>query len=122
MINAGIAWMLLGTRAETGKKGQRYQRGVLWMVAINLTVMLLFPPFQNYSAITKAILPSFEGFYFVFSDNSQRQLVTPILTIEIILLLVNAGLLLLFLKDRGKEKLTPAQIRALAQRLRAQQR
>jgi len=121
-INAGIAWMLLANKPEASKKSQRYQRGVLVMVAINLTAMLLFPPFENYSAITKAVLPSFEGFYFVFSDNSQRQLVTPILTIEIVLLLINAGLLLLFLKDKGKEKLTPAQIRALAERLRALQR
>ena len=37
MINAGIAWMLLNNKPEAGKKMQRYQRGVLWMVAINLT-------------------------------------------------------------------------------------
>jgi hypothetical protein len=37
------------------------------------------------------------------------------LTLEITVILINAGLLLHFLKDRSKEKLTPAQIRALAE-------
>jgi hypothetical protein len=123
LVNAGIAWLLVSKPPKVlPKKSQRLQRGVLWLMAINLTLMLLFPPFENYTAISRAILPSFEGFYFVFADNSQRQLVAPILTIEIVLLLINGGLLMLFLKDRGKEKLTPAQIRALAERLRAQQR
>lgn len=122
LINAAIAWMLLRSKAKTAQKTLRYQRGVLLMVGFNLTLMLVFPPFENYTAVTKAMLPSFEGFYFVFGDNSQRQMVTTILSIEITLLLINAGLLLLFLKDRRKAQLSPEQIRALAQKLRSRQR
>ena len=120
LANAAIAWLLLNNKVETPQKNQRWRNGVLWMVAINLVVILLFPPFENYTAITKAMLPSFEGFYFIFGDNSQRQIVTTILYIEIAFLLINGGLLLLFLKDRTKKKLSPQEIRALAQRLQKQ--
>ena len=122
LINAAIAWLLLSNKKQSPQKNLRWRNGVLLMVAINLVIMLLFPPFENYSAISKALLPSFEGFYFVFGDNSQRQIVTAILYIEIALLLVNGGLLLLFLKDKKQEKLSPQEIRALAQRLQKQQR
>ncbi|MCK9284376.1 MAG: hypothetical protein M0P39_08855 [Rhodocyclaceae bacterium] len=123
LINAAIAWLLLRSRPAKTRRGiSRAQRGLLWLVGSNLIAMLLFPPFENYAAITRAALPSFEGFYFVFGDNSQRQIVTAILYIEIALLLINSGLLWLFLKDKGPEQpLTPEQIKALAQRLRAQQ-
>lgn len=123
LINAGIAWLLVSNKQSSlPPKKQLWRHGVLWMVGLNLVVMLLFPPFENYSAVTKAVIPSFEGFYFVFADNSRRQLVTPILYIEIILLLINAGLILLFLKDRKQEKLRPQEIRAIAEHLRTQRR
>ncbi len=104
LINFGIAWLLLSSTQDlVMHKKTFWQHGVLWLVAINLVVMLLFPPFQHYSAISKTFIPSFEGFYFVFADNSMRQLVTAILFIEIALLLINAGLLLLFFNDHRQE-------------------
>ena len=120
LINAAIAWLLLGKKNEALKKSDVWQKRVLWIVAVNLVIMLVFPPFENYASISKAFLPSFEGFYFIFGDNSQRQIVMPILYIEIALLLSNGGLFLLFLKDRGKEKLTPQQLHALAKGLQKQ--
>ena len=125
LINAAIALFLLRHKPASGsvRKKLRYQHGVLLVVAINLVLMLLFPPFENYAAITKAALPTFEGFYFVFGDNSQRQIVTTILYIDIALVLINGGLLWLVFRDRDpQQKLTPAEIRALAQRLRAEQK
>ena len=65
--------------------------GVLGLVAVNLVLILLFPPFEYFSAITKAALPTFEGFYFLFGDNSQRQLITAILYIEVALVVINGG-------------------------------
>jgi len=119
LINTGIAWLLLrGRLTPPGLFGNRYQKAVLTLVAVNLLVILLFPPFENYLAITKAALPTFEGFYFLFGDNAQRQIVTTILYIEVALVLVNGGLLWLFFKDRGREKLSAAQIKALAGKLR----
>ncbi len=121
LINAAIAAFLLRGKPVVSSMGKklRYQQGVLLVVAFNLVLMLLFPPFENYAAITKAALPTFEGFYFVFGDNSQRQIVTTILYIDIALVLINGALLWLMFRDRGQpEELTPAQMRALAQGLR----
>ena len=105
LTNVGIAFLVINSRHATAGTGKHiWRNGLLWMVGINLIVMLLFPPFENYSTVSKTILPTFEGFYFVFADNTKRQLVTPILYIEIALLLVNAGLLLLFLADRQRPR------------------
>ena len=125
LINACIAVLLL--RAPAASKVRRLggnwrQRSVLLLVAINLVLMLLFPPFEYYSAITKAALPTFEGFYFVFGDNSQRQLVTPILYIEVALVLINGALLWLAFRDKTPDELSAEQVRALAQRVRAAQK
>lgn len=125
LINACIAALLLRTpplrqRRQRGVNPQ--QKAVLALVAINLVLILLFPPFEFFSAITKAALPTFEGFYFVFGDNSQRQLVTPILYIEVALVIINGGLLWLFFRDKGPEEASAEQVRALAQRIRAAQK
>lgn len=72
LINAGIAWLLLRDGVTcAGRRISRGQRGVLWLMAFNLVLILLFPPFENYYAVTKAALPSFDGFYFLFDDNAR---------------------------------------------------
>jgi hypothetical protein len=124
LINACIAWLLLRERplGKATPGGNRYQRGVLWLVALNLMLVVLFPPFQNYTAITKAALPTFEGFYFIFADNSQRQLVTAILYLEVVLVLVNGALLWLLFKGQGAARLSAADMRSLAEQVRDAQR
>jgi hypothetical protein len=123
LINACIVWLLLREHplGKSAPGGNRYQRGVLWLTAMNLILVVLFPPFQNYAAITKAALPSFEGFYFLFFDNSQRQLVAPILYLEVCLILINGALLWLMLKGRGQFKLSANEVRELAGKIRAAQ-
>jgi hypothetical protein len=125
LINAAIAWLLFRTPTVEHKRrfgGNRTQRGVLALIAINLVVVLLFPPFENYSAITKAALPTFEGFYFILADNAQRQLVAPILYIEVALVLINGGLLWLLFKDKGNSEMSAAELRTLAARVRNSQK
>jgi heme/copper-type cytochrome/quinol oxidase subunit 2 len=125
LINACIAMLLLRNaplRKRQRPGGNRRQRVLLALVAINLVLIMLFPPFEFFSAITKAALPTFEGFYFVFADNSQRQLVTPILYIEVALIIINGGLLWLLFKDKGPGEASAEQVRALAQRVRAEQK
>lgn len=124
LINAAIAWLLLRdapVRATTLPGGNRLQRRILMLLAINLIAILLFPPFENAAAISKAVLPSFEGFYFVFGDNSQRQLVASVLYIEVALVLINSGLLWLLFRDKTREELNAEQVRELAGRVRAAQ-
>ncbi len=108
VINAGIVWWLFrapAVAADYGVTGaiggaNRNQRLVAVLVAINLLLMVLFPPFENYLAITRATLPTFEGFFFIFGDHADRQIVTTILYIELILILVNGCLLWLLFRGR----------------------
>lgn len=120
LINAAIAWLLSIRAAQkpiTAEVNKR-QRAILLLVAINLIVVLLFPPFENYLSISKATLPTFEGFYFVFGDNAQRQLVASILYIEVSLILINGGLFWLLFKNKQRLALSPEQLRALARQAR----
>ena len=123
LINAGIAWLLLGAKsAESGRRISRGQRVVLGLMAVNLVLILLFPPFENYYAITQAVLPSFDGFYFLFDDNAQRQIVSSLLYLEAAIVLINGGLLWLLFADRRDDDLTAEEKRALAKALRDRQR
>lgn len=109
LINACIGWLLLRDRkaAADGKvrKGVDWQRVVLFGTGVNLVLALLFPPFQNYYAVTNAVVPSFDGFYFLFDDHSKRTLVLAILYIEIIFILINGGLLWLVLRRTKSDDL-----------------
>lgn len=127
LINATIAWLLLSgdeaaVAVKTKQGANRNQRILLGIIAFNLVLILLFPPFENYTAITKAALPTFEGFYFVFGNNAHRQIVTTILYIELALVLINGGLLWLLFKDRRQENLSAEEIRAMAGKVKAMQK
>lgn len=125
LINACIAILLLRTapaKQPSRSGGNRKQRLVLVLVAINLTLVLLFPPFEYFAAISKAALPTFEGFYFVFGHNEMRQIVTSILYIEIALILINGALLWVLFKDKTPEEASAEQARILAQRVRTAQK
>ncbi len=91
-------------------------------MAVNLVLVLLFPPFEYFSAISKAALPAFEGFYFLFGDNSQRQLVTAILYIEVALVVINGGPLWLLFKDKTQEAASAEQARTLVRGIRETQK
>lgn len=123
LANAGIAILLLrgrsGPASMTPGSNPR-QRRILVMVAINLVIVMLFPPFESYSAITKATLPTFEGFRFVFGDNPMRQIVTPILFIEVALVLINGALLWMLFRSKTAEELSAEQMRDLARRIGGQ--
>ena len=79
----------------------------LIFVAINLVVILLFPPFESVFAMTNAALPTFEGFYFIFARQTNHVIVTTILYLEVILVLINGALFWLIFRERKREALTP---------------
>lgn len=124
LINAAIAWLLFRERPIGRQQagGNRLQRAVLWLIGLNLLLVVLFPPFQNFASISRAAFPTFEGFYFLFSDNTQRQLVTPILYMEVCLVLINGGILWLLFNNRSSRPPTASEIRALAEDLRQMQK
>ncbi|MBK9161045.1 MAG: hypothetical protein IPM27_05710 [Nitrosomonadales bacterium] len=106
LVNVGIAWLLLRdtTNALGSKRHFNYQNAILLVVAVNLTVILLFPPFEYFYAITHALLPTFQGFYFIFSADPMFAIVTPILYLEVFFVLFNGAVLwLLFRKDKERE-------------------
>ena len=119
LVNVGIAWLLL---RDTGhvfgtKRHFNYQNAILLGVAANLTVILLFPPFEYFYAITSALLPTFQGFYFIFSAGPTLTIVTPILYLEVIFVLFNGAVLwLLFKKDKTPE-LSPQEAMQLMREL-----
>ena len=119
LTNACIAVLLLRRPQGSAPRrsgGNTRQRAVLGLVALNLILVVLFPPFENFSAITKAALPTFEGFAFVFGDNPMRQIVTSILYIEVALILVNGALLWLLFRDKTDAELSAEHLRDLAAR------
>lgn len=119
LVNVAIAWLLL---RDTGhvlgtKRHFNYQNAILLVVAANLTVILLFPPFEYFYAVTSALLPTFQGFYFIFSAGPMLTIVTPILYLEVIFVLFNGAVLwLLFRKDKAME-LSPQEAMQLMREL-----
>lgn len=121
LINAGIALLLLrapATGTADGRGGNRRQRAVLGLVGCNLILAILFPPFENLASITRAAIPTFEGFHFLFGDNPMRQIVGSILYIEVALILANGGLLWLLFRDKTSDEIAAEQLRDLARQLR----
>jgi hypothetical protein len=108
LTNTVIAWLLLRERARLRRRTDR-QNLVLVGVALNLLLALLFPPFQDHYTASKALLPSFDGFYFVFKDNSMRVMVGSVLWLEVIFILVNGAMLWLLLRRPAPHEMSAAE-------------
>ncbi|MHB8667062.1 MAG: hypothetical protein ACYC7B_06015 [Burkholderiales bacterium] len=108
LINTTIAWLLLHERARLRRRPDR-QNLVLLGVALNLLLALLFPPFQDHYIASKALLPSFDGFYFVFADNSMRVVVATMLWVEIMFILINGAMLWMMFHRPAPRELTAAE-------------
>jgi hypothetical protein len=118
LINGLIAWLLTRRGPLIPRAGVDFQRVILLIVGVNLVLVTLFPPFENEIKVTRAVLPSFDGFYWLFGENSHRFLVTPIVWLEVIFILVNGALFWLLLKDRNRDNLTAEEIRSLSNELK----
>jgi hypothetical protein len=79
---------------------------------------MLFPPLESVFALTNASLPSFEGFYFIFTKHPNHMVVTTLLYLEVIFILVHAALAWLIFRQQNTVALSPGQVRALAMALR----
>jgi len=117
LINAGIGWLLFASNAPRQRRNARNL--ILIAVGVNLVVVLLFPPFESVFALTNAVLPSFDGFYFIFMRPSNHVIITTLLYLEVAFILVNGGLLWMMFRPRFAAELTPEQAYALSQALRA---
>lgn len=115
LVNVAVAWLLLRDVKNSidPRKFFNYQNAILLGVAINLTVILLFPPFQFFYALSSALLPSFQGFYFIFMAGPMLTIVTPILYLEVVFVLFNGSALwLLFnrIQERDLSSLEAAHL------------
>ena len=90
---------------------------VLFGVGINLLLALLFPPMENYYAVTRAVLPSFDGFYFLFVEHGTYTIVTAILYIEVFIIMVNGTLLYLLFRNTRPVELSADERAAMVDQL-----
>lgn len=66
----------------------KYQRPAVAAALMNVLVMLLFPPFAS-KPLAKGILPSFDGFYPLFSQLGNKPLFTELLTLQLMFVGIN---------------------------------
>jgi hypothetical protein len=110
LINLCILWLLTTENARRQEKRKiNFRKAAMGLIGFNLIGVLLFPPFEYISNMTNAIIPTFEGFYFIFSHPPYRVIVTPVLYIEVFFILINGGLMLLAFKDNSGEQVTAEQ-------------
>ena len=121
LVNIGVAWLLLQNEKTIAEAKRRFnfQNAILLIVAVNLTVILLFPPFEYFYAVTSATLPTFQGFYFIFSTKPMLTIVTPLLYLEVIFVLFNGAVLWLLFKREKVRELSPQQAMELMRKLSA---
>lgn len=101
LVNLAIAWLLLRDRpAGMISKKPSLQNASLLFTGVNLVLMLLFPPMESVFAISKAAIPTFEGFFFIFSQKPAHVIVDTLLYIEVTFILVNGALLWLIFRER----------------------
>jgi len=81
----------------------KYQRVVVIVAAVNIALMLLFPPFLD-NPIRRGTMPSFEGFYPLISALGAKRIHNELLTLQIMFVVIN-GLIAWLVLD-----VTPASI------------
>lgn len=98
VINGMVAWLVLQSKKHHGDLPEfACFQGIAWFVAINLAVVLSFPPFEPYQTLQRGVSSSFDSFYFLFGSRSHRAIYWPLLSLECLFILINAlGHLLLF--------------------------
>ncbi|GAB4116943.1 MAG: hypothetical protein Fur0026_04740 [Sideroxydans sp.] len=109
LVNVGIAWLLFRDAPPRQGRARRFnvQNVILVVVAINLTVILLFPPFENVFEVSRAIIPTFQGFYFIFAADPLHAIIAPVLYEEVVFVLFNGALLWLFFREEKPSEMTP---------------
>ena len=119
LINVGIAWLLLRTKkVVVTRRRISLPNAVLIVLAVNLVVIILFPPFESVFAITQAALPTFEGFYFIFARQTNHVIVTTILYLEVFFVLINGALFWLIFRKKKQQELTPEEAFKLMMEMR----
>lgn len=80
----------------------KYQRIVVIVAAVNIALMLFFPPFLD-NPMRRGVMPSFEGFYPLVSAFDGKRIHNELLTLQIMFVVIN-GLIAWLLLDRRTAK------------------
>ena len=119
LINAGIAWLLLNVKkVRVARHRFGLQKATLLVVAVNLIVIVLFPPFESVFAMSKASIPTFEGFYFIFTRQDNHVIVTAVLYIEVFFMLINGAIFWLIFRDKNDSAPSPEESLKLMMEMR----
>jgi hypothetical protein len=103
LLNAAAGWLLLRNYSpETAIMSRR--TAVILFGIVNLALILLFPPFENYASSARFSGTYFDSFYFLFGDKWQRHIYVPLLYLEVLYVLVNTALLWLLFRDPAKDQ------------------
>lgn len=76
------------------------QKIVLGIAAASMALILVFPPFDQYS-VANFKMPVFAGFYLYFSPPLYGVVNTSMLLLEVFVVLINAGIGWLLVRDRA---------------------
>jgi len=102
LANAALGWLLLRRHdpAVTGSgAGISRRTGVIIFLALNLALVWLFPPFENYASTSRLAGTHFDGFYFLFGDKWHRRFYVPLLYMEVLWVTINSAALWLLFRD-----------------------
>ncbi|MGP1609484.1 MAG: hypothetical protein ACTS5G_02170, partial [Burkholderiales bacterium] len=97
-VNTLSAWLVLQSKRHHDDIPEfAFIQGIGGFLAINLAVICLFPPFEPYQSLIRSTGSTFDSFYFIFGDRSQRPIYVPLLYLECMVVVINAlSFLLLF--------------------------
>jgi hypothetical protein len=99
LINLAVLWLLTLEDQRRKRKKFNFRKIAMLLIVINLIGVVLFPPFEYVGNMTNAMIPTFEGFYFIFTHPPYRVIVMPVLYLEVFFILINGGLMLLAFKE-----------------------
>lgn len=113
--NALTAWLVLFSPRDPANPRFNFSRGIVVFALVNFAIILLFPPFEPYSSLTRTQVSTFDSFYFVWGSRVQRPLFIPMLYLECMFVTVNA--LALWLVFSAVERNQASRERAFAARI-----
>jgi len=106
LVNVGVVWLLFRDEVKAVKKGRfNIQNAILVGVALNLMLILLFPPFEDVVVFSgSGNVPTFQGFHFIFSSGHMLSIITSVLYEEVVFVIFNGAILWLFFRpEKAKE-------------------
>ena len=103
LTNGALGWVLLRNYNRATATMSARNAAIL-VAVINIVIMILLPPFENYASALRVSGTYFDGFYLLFGDKWQRHFYVPLLYLEIFWVLINVAVVWLLFRDREAEQ------------------